>query len=100
MTDFAALLHMHIVSGSDTDKEGIIGAHGWFFGRFPTWEKFKTELTDHIESMDYVYFECEKLLEIDGIDDLNEGEQQELYRNLDCYPIQYRTIHRYRKDDT
>ena len=99
MTDFAAKVHFRTALDSEARAEGFVGGYGWFFGRFGSWKEFEARLRDHLRELGYDYLECETLLEIENEDDLNEGEQRELYAALSLFPIQYRTIHLYRHDD-
>lgn len=99
MTDFAAKVHFRIASQSSARSEGFVGGYGWFLGRFETWKEFEARLREHLIGLEYEYLECETLIEIETVEDLNEGEQRELYAALSAFPIQYRSIHLYQRDD-
>ena len=99
MTDFAAEIHFRTALDSDAQAEGFAGGYGWFFGRFGSWAEFEVRLGGHLKDLGYEYLECDRLLEIESEDDLEEGEQRELYAALSLFPIQYRTLHLYRHDD-
>ena len=99
MTDFAALIHFRTLPGSEANAEGYRGGYGWFLGRFPTYEQFTKNLSDHLLSIGYLFLEFDEIVEVAQASDLNEGEQQELYRALNEFSIQYRTLHLYRRDD-
>ena len=100
MPDFAMNAHFRSTPGGRARRNGFAGGYGWFFGRFSDWSVFERELREHLESIGYIFIECEDSLIIDSIDDLNEGEQRDLYTRLATYPLQYRTLHLYENDDS
>ena len=94
MTDFAANIHFRAKPPSD-----IAGGYGWFLGRYDNWAVFEGEIARQLQGLGYFYVECLELIEFTAEADLNEGEQRELFRELDVRPIQWRTLHIYARDD-
>ena len=88
MTDFAANVHFRTVTSSSTRLEGVVGGYGWFFGRFATWEEFRARLDGQLARLGYQFLGFENVLEITQRTELNEGEQRQLYDNLDLNPMQ------------
>jgi hypothetical protein len=99
MTDFAANIHFRTLVGSAARLDGFKGGYGWFFGRCADWSEFELAIRKELTDLGYDFLECDQLIEIASHEDLNEGEQQELFFALDDAPLQYRTIHLYREDD-
>lgn len=99
MANFAALIHFRTLAGSTGRSEGFKGGYGWFCCRCIDWSKFESTIRKELASLGYDFFECDNLIEIFRPEDLNEGEQQELFLALDDAPVQYRTLHLYREDD-
>lgn len=99
MTDFAANIHFRTSIGSPARLDGLKGGYGWFFGRFPDWQAFESALRTELATLGYEFHECGQLLEIESSNDLNVGEQQELFAALVQHPLQYRTLHLCREDD-
>lgn len=100
MVNFAANVHFRTNPDSEIRYEGFRGGYGWFLGRFADQDAFKSALEKGLRELDYQLLEFEALLIISTASDLNEGEQRELHALLDDYPLQFRTIHLYRNDDT
>lgn len=97
--DFAVRLHFRTMPESGARRDGFVGGYGLFLGRFSSFERFMTELTRYLMEMGYVDIEIEDSWELNGVYDVNPGEQQELFENLHLHPIQYRTLHMYTRDD-
>jgi hypothetical protein len=99
MTDFAANIHFRTRLESAARLDGFKGGYGWFLGRYADWQAFNSALQMELADLGYDYLECEQIIEIHGLQDLNDGEQQELFGALEVSPLQYRTLHLYREDD-
>jgi hypothetical protein len=97
MTDFAANIHFRSVTQRNAD--GAAGGYGWFLGRYSGWSDFECAIQGQLHELGFYYVECLKLLELSSIDDLNPGEQRQLYTMLDVRPIQWGTLHIYPHDD-
>jgi hypothetical protein len=94
VTDFAANVHFRALA-----PLGVAGGYGWFLGRYADWPAFEGEIKRHLPELGYYYVECLTLIELASEDDLNDGEQRELYRQLAVRPIQWGTLHTYQHDD-
>lgn len=100
MTDFAARVHLRAIPGGSASLEGVVGAYALIYGRFPSWEQFRCQIESHMKDLGYYFIDCEELFEIKSSEEFEEGEQLDLYNQLDFYPIQYKNIHRYFQDDS
>jgi hypothetical protein len=97
---FAAMIHFRSGREPSSSSQNLVGGYGWFLGKADSLEGFQQSLQNELLEQNYWIENYDHIIELSSADDLTDPEHKELFELLEVYPIQFRTVHTYRHDDS